>query len=71
MGERATDCTVWLWGNSEFFTSDGVLFYKNTIEYPYFYDTDIVATKLNQKYQEIINDYKTYEAVLHVKLVDC
>lgn len=42
----------------EFRTSNGSLFYSNTIEYPYFFGKSLVEQKINQKYEQMILDYK-------------
>lgn len=45
--------------NLEFCTSDGILVYTNTIKYPYFIGEGYFEKKLNLKFQNLINEYKS------------
>ena len=42
----------------EFPLSDGRIYYKNTVNYPYFLGTSKAETEINQKYSDIIAEYR-------------
>ena len=41
-----------------FYLSNGMLYYKNTVQYPYFEGTSKVETALNRRYAEMLANYK-------------
>ncbi len=45
----------------EFKTSDGVLYYSNTVEYPYFLGATQTELKINQRYEKVIADFRNNE----------
>ena len=45
----------------EFRTSDGILYYSNTVEYPYFFGTTQAELKINRRYERIIADFRNNE----------
>lgn len=45
----------------EFRTSDGILYYSNTVEYPYFFGTTQAELKINQRYERMIADFRNNE----------